>query len=67
MCLLVWLLSDDRGHHIFSPKVQCQQNNLNLVNKARFPFVQKSIAIMTLGSNYHPNLFATGAVTFTKE
>jgi hypothetical protein len=41
MCLLVWLLSDDRGCHILSSKVQCQQNFLNLVNEAHFPFVQK--------------------------
>jgi hypothetical protein len=49
-----------------SPEVQCQQNFL--WEQSPFPVYSKTnVTIMALGSNYHPDLFAAGAVTSTKE
>jgi hypothetical protein len=49
-----------------SPEVQCQQSFL--WEQSLFPVYSKTnVAIMTLGFNYHPDLFAAGAVTVTKE
>jgi hypothetical protein len=48
----------------FSPKVQHQQNFLCRQKKKPKDDI---ISIKTWGSNYHPELFAAGVATLTKE